>query len=86
MNILRIIDELEQSVEESKCVLGKRMVAEEAFFSKMQQLRAALPKALKDAEQSELCAKIGAPLNELTRGDKLRLIAQWSAELAREEP
>lgn len=82
MNILRLIDELEQLVEESKGILGKRMVAEEEFFTKMQQLRSALPQSLKDAETPALPANF----NELSRGDKLRLIARWSAELARDEP
>ena len=86
MNILRIIDELEQLVEESKGILGKRLVPEEQFSAKVQQLRSALPQALQAAEQSELATKLGAPTHELTRGDKLRLIAQWGAELGRDEP
>ena len=82
MNILRIIDELEQLVEESKNILGKRMVPEEEFFHKVQQLRSALPQALKDAETPTLPANLG----EFSRGDKLRLIARWSDEIARDEP
>ncbi len=85
MNVLRIINELEQLVEESKGILGKRLVPEEEFFAKVQQLRSALPKTLKDAEQSEFTVKWGAPANELTSNDKLHLIARWSAELARDE-
>ena len=81
MNILRIIDELEQLVEEGKGILGQRLVPEEAFFLKVQQLRSALPKALVDAETPILPAN----MSELSRGDKLRLMAQWSAELARDE-
>ena len=50
INILRIIDEIEQLVEESKNILGKRMVPEEDFFAKVQQLRSALPKSMKEAE------------------------------------
>ena len=82
MNILRIIDEIQQLVEESKNILGKRMVEEEAFFAKIQQLRSALPQALQDAATPTLPVN----MNELSRGDKLRLIAKWSAELARDEP
>lgn len=82
MNILRIIDEIEQLVEASKGVLGKRLVPEEEFFLKIQQLRLALPQALQDAETPALPAN----LDELSRGDKLRIIAKWSAELARGEP
>ena len=37
-------------MEESKNILGKRMVPEEDFFGKIQQLRSALPKSLKEAE------------------------------------
>ena len=50
INVLRIIDELEQLVEEGKGILGKRLVPEEDFFSKVQQLRSALPKSMKEAE------------------------------------
>ena len=74
MNILRIIDELEQLVEESKGILGKRMVEEEAFFAKVQQLRSALPQALKDAEETQTTAQFSADPHALSRGDKLRLI------------
>ncbi len=81
MNILRIIDEIEQLVEESKNILGKRMVPEEDFFAKVQQLRSALPQALKDAETPALPAN----MSEFSRGDKLRLISKWSEELARDE-
>ena len=81
MEILRIIDEIEQLVEGSKSFWGKSLVEEEAFFTKIQQLRSALPQALQEAETPTLPAnKI-----ELSRGDKLRLIAKWSAELARDE-
>lgn len=37
-------------MEESKNILGKRMVPEEDFFAKVQQLRSALPKSMKEAE------------------------------------
>lgn len=37
-------------MEEGKGILGKRLVPEEDFFSKVQQLRSALPKSMKEAE------------------------------------
>ncbi len=86
MNILRPIDEIEQLAEEGQSMPGKRLVPEAAFFDKMQQLRAALPQALKDAESSASVAQLSANPDELSRGDKLRLIARWGAELARDEP
>ena len=96
MNILRLMDELEHLVEASKGFMGKRMVEEEAFFHKVQQLRTALPQALKDAQDSawarDLTPDASASLREvaarahnLSRGEKLNLIAQLSAQLARDE-
>ena len=59
MNILRIIDEIEQGVEESKGVQGKRFAEEEAFYTKIQQLRSALPQAMKDAEDAGAARYLG---------------------------
>ena len=95
MNILRIIDEIEQLVENSKNILGKRMVEEEAFFAKVQQLRSALPKALKEAEDGATARHLprdaSASLNEvasnaskLSQKERIILIAQLSADLTRE--
>ena len=95
MNITRIIDEIEQLVEASKGVLGKRMVSEEEFFRKMQQMRTALPKALKEAEDkalaNQLSSEVSASLHEvvlqarrLSKTERLNLISQLSADLARE--
>lgn len=70
----------------SNSFLGKRLIPEEQFFAKVQQLRSALPKALRDAEDAQINTQLSTNPNELSRGDKLRLIAQWSAELARDEP
>ena len=85
MNISLLIDEIEQLVENSKGVLGKRLVEEEAFFAKVQQLRSALPPAMKSRNFSASAAQISALSDEISRGDKLRLIAQWSAQLADDE-
>lgn len=93
MNILRIIDEIEGLVENSKGgFMGKRWVNEEEFFTKIQQLRAALPAAMRDAE---IGAGNAAPLagsaglqevlqsaQRLSQGEKLALIARLSGDLA----
>ena len=97
MNILRIIDEIEQLVEEGKGILGKRLVEEEAFFSKIQQLRMALPQAMKDAEDAGAARHLGGGGNAsaslqqvardasaLSQAERLNLVAQLSADLARE--
>ncbi len=88
MNVLRLVDEIEQLVEESKGFMGKRLVSEEAFFTKMQQLRAALPQAMQDAANSAAASAnfsdASVQARGLSRAEKLRLIAQLSAELARE--
>ena len=95
MNILRIIDEIEQLVEEGKGILGKRLIEEEAFFTKIQQLRSALPQAMKDAENAGATRHLGndasaslqavaANARGLSTAEKLSLIAQLSADLARQ--
>ena len=86
MNVLRLIDEIEQLVEEGKGFMGKRLIEEEAFFTKVQALRSALPQAMKDAATSSSAGEVAVPAGAMSRGDKLRLIAQLSAELARDEP
>ena len=86
MNVLRLIDEIEQLVEEGKGFMGKRMIEEEAFFTKVQALRAALPQAMRNAATSSSAGEIAVTASGLSRGDKFRLIAQLSAELARDEP
>lgn len=49
MNILRIIDEIEQLVENGKGWMGSRAVNEEEFYTKIQHLRASLPQHANDA-------------------------------------
>ena len=94
MNILRIIDEIEQLVENSSGgFMGKRLVNEEEFFTKIQQLRSALPKSMKEAEDNARAASQlagSASLQEvlvsaegLSNADKLALIARLSGDLAR---
>lgn len=79
INILRIIDELEQLVEEGKGILGKRLVPEEDFFSKVQQLRSALPKSMKEAE--DLMNKAEAVVKSAqTEADRLINTAERDAE------
>ena len=92
MDILRIIDEIEQLVEQSKGILGKRMVEEEAFFTKVQQLRMTLPQAMKDAEDKAATRHLGdndltdvaLQARRLSKAERLNLISQLSADLARE--
>jgi len=50
MNVLRIIDELEQLVEKSPGVMGKKLISEVEFFSTIQRLRVQMPRAMKEAE------------------------------------
>ncbi|RYX81440.1 hypothetical protein EON83_23905 [bacterium] len=51
MNTLQLIEELETLVEKSSGLFGKRLVNEEQFFGKIQQLRASLPQTPEAAEQ-----------------------------------
>lgn len=80
MNVLRIIDELEQLVENSKGgFMGKRVINEEEFFTKIQQLRSALPKSMKEAE--DLMRKAEAVVKSAqTEADRLIDTAEREAE------
>ena len=95
MNILRIIDEIEGLVENSTGgFMGKRWVNEEEFFTKILELRSALPAALRDAEigVGNAAPPPGSPpldvvlanARGLARGERLELVARLSADLMRE--
>lgn len=56
-NPLRLIDEIEQLVENGKGWMGKRVVNEEEFFTLIQKLRTALPQAMKNAGASGVASK-----------------------------
>ncbi|HEX9996393.1 MAG TPA: hypothetical protein VGB45_04555 [Abditibacterium sp.] len=51
-NPLLLIDKIEQLVENGSGWMGKRFVNEEEFFTLIQQLRTALPQAMKNAKTS----------------------------------
>lgn len=80
INVLRIIDEIEQLVENGKGGwLGKRLINEEEFFTKIQQLRSALPKSMKEAE--DLMRKAEAVVNSAqTEAERLVTTAEGEAE------
>jgi cell division septum initiation protein DivIVA len=80
INVLRIIDEIEQLVENGKGGwLGKRLINEEEFFTKIQQLRSALPKSMKEAE--DLMRKAEAVVNSAqTEAERLVTTAEAEAE------
>jgi cell division septum initiation protein DivIVA len=81
INVLRIIDEIEQLVENGKNFLGKRVIPEEEFFTKIQQLRSALPKSMKEAE--DLMRKAEAIVKSAqTEADRLIDTAEREAEKA----
>ena len=52
MDLLRIIDELEQLVENAPGLMGKKLVNELDFFQRIQRLRTAIPQAVKDSEDT----------------------------------
>jgi len=79
INVLRIIDEIEQLVENGKNILGKRLVPEEEFFTKIQQLRSALPKSMKEAEDLMRKAE-GIVKSAQTEADRLIDTAEREAE------
>ena len=85
-NPLRLIDEIEQMVENGKGWMGQRLINEEAFFVKIQQLRIALPAAMKNAAPSGRASKAVNDLIEesrlLTEREQLQIIAALAARLS----
>ena len=49
--MLRLIDELEQIVEEGKGFFGKKLINEEEFFTKIARLKSVLPEDIRNAEK-----------------------------------
>jgi hypothetical protein len=98
INVLRIIDEIEQLVENGKGWMGKRMVNEEEFFTQIQRLRAAIPQAVKDAEDAQSLGRAtpgstatSRPVRDfindsslLSRQEQLQIISALAARLATE--
>lgn len=84
MDVLRIIDEIEQLVENGKGWMGKRVVNEEEFFTQIQRLRSTLPQALKDAED---IVKAGMPsaVVSLKPGRPVQEIIQETSSLSSQE-
>lgn len=83
MNVLRIIDEIEQLVENGKGWMGKRVVSEEEFFTQIQRLRAAMPRSLKDAE--DMMATGMPPSISLKPSRPVQEIVQETSSLSTQE-
>ena len=84
-NPLRLIDQIEQLVENGKGWMGQRFVNEEEFFVLIQQLRTALPQAMKNVEMSRGAAKAAQQNLQETRGfsdkEQLEIVAILSRRL-----
>ena len=89
-NPLRLIDEIEQLVENGKGWMGKRVVNEEEFFTLIQKLRAALPQAMKNAGGVGSTSKSVSDFVEESRflsdREQLQVLATLANRLAQKQP
>ena len=81
-NLLRMLDELEQLVENGKGLMGKRMVNEEEFFTQMQRIRDVVAQSGASLGTSKAVKDFVEESGQLSEPEQLQIVAALATRLA----
>jgi hypothetical protein len=81
-NLLRLLDELEQLVENGKGLMGKRMVNEEEFFIQMQRIRHVVATRDPAVSTSKAVKDFVEESGQLSQPEQLQIVAALATRLA----